>query len=195
MIYLLRHGETVWNTEQRMQGRLDSPLTAHGIEQVQSLGRLLAATLDAPPTCKIVSSPLGRAWQSAAIIAGALGLAPQAIVREPRLAELAYGQWEGLTIDEIKQRHPETWKRRNADRWNTSVPGGESYALVAKRVGSWMSGIRESDRLVVVCHGGTSRILRGLYANLPAEQVLDLPQPQDSLFHLSDGQIGQMYTG
>lgn len=192
MIYLLRHGETVWNTEQRMQGRLDSPLTVRGIGQAQALGQLLTKTIDTPTEFRIISSPLGRAWQSAVIVAGELGLAPKVIAREPRLTELAYGRWEGLTLEEIERRYPDEWNRRTTDRWNISTPGGESYALVARRVGAWLSGVAESDRFIVVCHGGTSRVLRGLYAGLPAEQTLDLPQPQDSLYCLSEGRFERL---
>lgn len=191
MMYLLRHGETVWNTECRLQGRLDSPLTTRGIGQAQALGAVLAERIAGPSDYQIISSPLGRAWQTAVIVAGELNVAPRSIAIEPRLAELAYGRWEGLTLDEIKEREGDAWDRRRADRWNVRVPGGESYAQVALRVRPWLSDIAETVRTIVVCHGVTSRVIRGLYAGLTREETLALPEPQDSLFLLSNGQIEQ----
>ncbi len=192
MIYLLRHGQTVWNTERRMQGRLDSPLTLHGIGQARTLGGLLGTLLEGSTDYRIVSSPQGRAWQTAVIIAGELGAPPQDILKDARLAELAYGQWEGFTIDEVKARHGEAWAHRATDRWNIAAPGGESHADVAVRTKSWLSEVSESEQIIAVCHGGTSRVIRGLYARLPEEETLDLAQPQDSLFRLSEGRIDEL---
>lgn len=194
MIYLLRHGETVWNTERRKQGRLDSPLTALGISQAQTLGALLAGQIEHSTHYRIVSSPLGRAWQTAVIIANELDFPSKNLVMEPRLAELAYGHWEGLTIDQIKERHLASWELRRANRWNVAVPDGESYADVAIRVGAWLSDISEAERLIVVCHGVTSRVIRGLYASLTQEVTLALSEPQDSIFRLSNGQIEELGT-
>ena len=194
MIYLMRHGETVWNTERRMQGRLDSPLTVRGTRQAQALGALLAGQIDEPERYRIVSSPLGRARQTAAIVARELSLSPEDIAIEPRLAELAYGQWEGLTISEIKERYSETWELRRSDRWNVEVPGGESYAKVSARVGAWFSDFTEAQRSIIVCHGVTSRVLRGLYAGLSQDETLALSEPQDSLFRLSNGRIAELHS-
>lgn len=129
------------------------------------------------------------------LVAHELGVAPQGIEREPRLAELAYGDWEGLTIDEIKRRHASDWQRRLADRWNIPAPGGESYAEVEKRVAAWLGETAEADMLVVVCHGVTSRVLRGHYGGLAREQTLDLDEPQDSLIRLAGGLIERLDVG
>ncbi len=175
-----------------MQGRLDSPLTAQGIGQAQALGVLLNEEIENPARYHIVSSPLGRAWQTAVIVAEGLGLAPQDIAIDRRLAELAYGHWEGLTVDQIKERFAEDWMRRRADRWNIKVPGGECYAEVAERAGAWLSEISEADRIIAVCHGVTSRVLRGLYAHLSKGETIELLEPQDSLYRLSEGRIEQL---
>lgn len=192
MIYLLRHGETVWNTERRMQGRQDSPLNLHGIGQARALGGLLGELLEGSTEYRIVSSPQGRAWQTAVIVAGELGAPPQDILTDPRLAELAYGQWEGFTIEEIKAQQREAGAHRATDRWNIAAPGGESYADVAVRTKSWLSEISESEQVIAVCHGGTSRVIRGLVARIPEEETLDLAQPQDSLFRLSGGRVDEL---
>lgn len=195
MIYLLRHGETVWNTERRLQGQCDSPLTPKGIGQARDLGRLLVSQIEDPGACRLVSSPLGRAWQSAVLVADEFGVAPQKIEMESRLVELAYGTWEGLTIGEIEQRHASDWQRRLADRWNVAAPGGESYAEMEERVAAWLSETAEADMTVVVCHGVTSRVLRGHYGGLAREQTLDLDEPQDSLFRLAGGLIERLDAG
>ena len=175
-----------------MQGRLDSPLTARGIGQAQALGSLLSRQIETPTHYRIVSSPLGRAWQTAVIVANELRVAPLEIIIDDRLSELAYGHWEGLTIEEIKVRDPERWAVRAENRWNIEAPGGENYAAVAERVGAWLSGISETEQLIVVCHGVTSRVMRGLYAQLPTSETLSLAEPQDSLFRLIEGRIEEL---
>lgn len=192
MIYLLRHGETLWNSERRFQGRRDSPLTTRGIEQARALGRLLAAELADPGAFSLLASPQGRAWQSAVLVAAGLGRDPLEIVLEPRLMEQAYGRWEGRQLEEIAASDRDLWQSYRADRWRRSPPEGESYGDVARRVGGWLGEIAEADRLIVVCHGVVSRVLRGLYADLPRQAMMDLPEPQSSLYRLADGRIEQL---
>jgi broad specificity phosphatase PhoE len=196
MIYLLRHGETVWNCERRIQGHLDSPLTSRGCAQAQALGRLLARELADPGACRLVSSPLGRAWQSAVLVAEALGLEPRVIALEPRLMELNFGSWEGLLWDEVADHDPEGWRLRSADRWHFTAPGGESYAGLAVRARAWLEEVEAVDDggppVIALCHGGTSRIVRGLYAGLDREATLDQPQPQERLYRLAGGRIDEL---
>ena len=91
-LYLLRHGETAWNLERRMQGSKDSALTARGREQAAAMGRALAAELAREPGPTIfLRSPLGRTRETALIVGRALGLDPAEWRDDPRLAELGYG--------------------------------------------------------------------------------------------------------
>ena len=189
MIYLLRHGQTVWNAERRFQGRLDSPLTPLGIAQAQSLGRLLGGLLDRPDAFRFVASPQGRAWQTAVIVAGELGLSPKVIAHEPRLMEQDYGIWQGQTVDEITATEEDRWTWYRADRWHRGPPEGESYSEVTERVSAWLATVSESDRVIAVCHGVVSRVMRGVYGGLAPEQVFALPEPQDKLYRLSGGRI------
>ena len=126
MIYLLRHGETLWNLAGRLQGQGDSPLTWRGLQQARALGDRLCREIDEPGRFRLVSSPLGRAWQTAAIVAEALGLDAQTIAFDDRLKERDYGRWVGLTYDEVKLRFPDDWARRQAEPWSFRVPDGES---------------------------------------------------------------------
>jgi len=192
MIYLLRHGETLWNRERRIQGQRDSPLTTRGCAQARALGRLLAGELVDPAACRLVSSPLGRAWQSAVLVAEALGLEPVAIDHEPRLMELSFGAWEGLLWDEVAGRDPDGWRRRAADKWHYVAPGGESYADLTARAGAWLAEVDGGPPVIALCHGGSSRILRGLYASLDREATLDQPQPQERLYRLDGGRIEEL---
>src|SRR5215218_5687841 len=93
-LYLLRHGETAWNLERRMQGSKDSTLTARGRAQAAAMGRALAAELArAPGPTVFLRSPLGRTRDTSLIVGGALGLDPAEWRDDVRLAELRYGQW------------------------------------------------------------------------------------------------------
>ena len=189
MIYLLRHGQTVWNAIGRLQGHRDSPLTARGIAQAQAMGSLLAETLavDGSEMPKIVASPLGRAWQTAAIVADRIGVAESEIALEPRLAEIAFGAWEAHSEADLARSFPEAWAARQADKWNYPVPGGESYAQVAARLQDWLAELNGGGPLVAVGHGGAGRILRGLYLGASPEEIFAMDEPQDGFFRLQDG--------
>ncbi|WP_299615291.1 histidine phosphatase family protein [Pelagibius sp.] len=187
MIYLLRHGQTLWNRLGIYQGQQDSPLTARGIGQARAMGALLAEVAGSGQSLKIVSSPLGRAWQTAVIVAERLGIDPAEISLEPKLAEIAYGDWEARSAGEVARLFPEAWAARQADRWNFPVPGGESYAQVAARVRDWMGELDGSGPLVAVGHGGAGRILRGLYQGAGSDEIFAMDKPQDGFFRLQDG--------
>lgn len=195
MIYLMRHGETVWNVARRMQGHRDSPLTLRGIGQARANGALLAELLDGSEARRIVASPLPRTWQTAAIVAERLGLDPNTIQFDDRLREQAFGEWEGLTMDEVARDHPDLWAAREADKWAFQVPGGESYAMVAARTRSWLDEQGDGSELVVVGHGLAGRILRGLYGGLTEAEVMASHEPQGSVFRLTGGVIQEVATG
>ncbi len=195
MIYLLRHGETVWNREGRIQGRRDSPLTRAGIAQAEAMGRTLRGEIGGDPRAwAIVASPLGRAWQSAAIVAEILGLAPEAIAREPRLAEMGFGAWEGLTYQEVEAAEPGAVARRARDQWQFRPPGGESYADLSARVAPWVAALEDRAKLIAVCHGGTGRALRQRYAGLSRDAALELSIDQNEIYRLHDAKIEIMKT-
>jgi len=138
-LLLVRHGETTWTRIGRIQGRADSPLHPEGAAQI----RALAATLLPPDperpggrACLLVSSPLRRAMDSARVLRASLGPAIRGAwlaAPDPRLAELDFGAWEGLTQPEVKARWPEllrTWKRQPD---TVRLPGGETLAEARDR--------------------------------------------------------------
>ncbi len=184
-IFLIRHGETEWNVAGRFQGALDSPLTARGVAQAEAIGRRLAGMLaDAPPVAMHLS-PLGRTRQTAALL-GRIHAYSETIV-EPRLREVTIGEWEGLTLEEMDAGWPDRMDGTTRDDWYFRAPGGESYDAAVARAREWLA--EAQGPLVAVSHGLFSRLIRGVFLDLPREEALGLPVPQDVIWHLHDGRI------
>ena len=188
-IYFLRHGETDWNREGRLQGHRDIPLNDTGRGQARRHGRILremlaAHDLDARHV-PMVASPLSRAHETARIVLDELGLAADRLGFDDRLKEIAYGEWEGLTRAEIASRDPEGQAGNLADPWNFAPAGGESYRALSARVAAWL-GEQDGD-VIVVAHGGTGRALRGLLLGLAERDIPLLPAPQDTFFAWREG--------
>lgn len=192
MIYLVRHGETLWNREGRMQGQLDSPLTTRGEDQARRVGEALRGLVD--KDISMISSPLGRTRRTAEIVCEALDRDVASCTHDDRLKEMTWGSWDGLTRDEIEVRDPGALARRAQDRWQYVPPGGESYRMLAARVQSWLDDVPAEIHLVVVAHGAVGRVLRGLYAGLPRGEALSLEEPQDAFFRLYGGGIERIAT-
>jgi len=193
MIYLVRHGETEWNRAGRMQGQLDSPLTERGQAQARAVGETLAELTSGGDGLGMVASPLGRTMATAAFIAEALDA--KDIATDARLMEMSWGDWDGLTHPEIEARSPGELARREAGRWDHLPPGGESYAITALRVASFIADVDPEQPLIVVSHGGTGRVIRGLYGQLSQDEMLTLEQPQDAFHRLYQGHIGRIDSG
>lgn len=188
-IFLLRHGQTEWNAIGRIQGRLDSPLTPLGRRQAAALGTALRAALHGTDV-DLRSSPLGRARETAAIVAGALGLAGTDIRIDERLRELSWGRWDGLTHAEIEAAAPGTLAARYADHWSHVPPEGESYAMGAVRLADLLADLRERPRpVVLVSHGAVGRVIRGLFAGVPPDATVRLPEPQNAYHRLAGGRV------
>ena len=192
VIYLVRHGETEWNRERRMQGHLDSRLTPRGEDQARAMGRALARLVDGD--VKMVASPLGRTRRTAALIRAELGLAPEDIPIDDRLQEQTWGAWDGLTLDEVEARDPGALAHRRQDthhHWNYVPPGGgESYAMLAARVGDWLDALAPGGGpLIAVAHGAVGRVFRGHYLGLSPAETLALDQPQNAFYRLHGGAI------
>lgn len=189
MIYLVRHGQTEFNRERRIQGHVDSALTALGVRQAQASGALLADLIRAPEDgWRIVSSPLGRAHDTARIIGGRLGLPVEV---DDRLKEMSWGTYDGMLRSDFDARHPEM---ANTKRWAFEVSDGEQYADVAARVRDWLAGLppEPQRRIIAVSHGITGQVLRALYAELDPDHAGQDGAPQDAIFLLENGAIGRI---
>lgn len=197
MIYVVRHGETIWNRARRRQGHDDSPLTLRGIEQAMAFGERIRRTVGSElDELTIVSSPLGRARQTASIICESVGLDPNKALRfDPLLAEHNFGAWEGLRDEEIEVQYPGALADRRADPWNYPVPGGERYADLFERASNWLRQSRATRITVAVTHAMTSRALRGAYLGLDREEMQRLLHTQDRIFRLDGGRISELLCG
>jgi probable phosphoglycerate mutase len=148
-LFLIRHGQSTWNTEQRCQGRLNfSHLTPQGIEQAQALARDLAGK----DITAIYSSEQHRATETAQIIADALGLS---VIIDARLGEMDQGEWQGLTFPEIKERYAESYAKFTEDPTLVIPPGGESIRQLARRTEAGANAIaarHKGQRVAIVSH-------------------------------------------
>jgi broad specificity phosphatase PhoE len=188
-LYLLRHGETAWNTERRMQGTRNSDLTDRGRAQALAMGRALKAELarEAAPTV-FLRSPLGRARETSLIVGRELGIDPSAWRDDPRLAELSYGAWEGFSWSEIEVDHPNALADWRADPHTFCPPDGESHADLRRRTEAALADIIAANvRTVVVGHGVSGAVMRGINLGLDARTMFVLEKPQDAFFRLTHG--------
>jgi probable phosphoglycerate mutase len=172
LFYFVRHGETDWNAQHRLQGTRDVPLNDRGRVQAARCGvtlrDLIASRGRAAADFAFVSSPLSRAAETMAIVRGALGLQAAGCVLDSRLAEMSFGRWEGLTYREVGTTDAPLLRLRERDRWNFRPPGGESYADILVRVAAWRAGV--TGDTVVTAHGGVARAVMVLFGvRTPAE--------------------------
>jgi probable phosphoglycerate mutase len=148
-LILIRHGETVWNRERRMQGHSDSPLSDTGVRQA----RLLAQRMKDIAFDALYSSDSGRAHHTALSVAGVTG---HELIVEPRLRERHFGVFEGLTGEEMQAQHPEAYERFKSRDPHYAVPGGESAQTFRDRAIACLTEIaarHAGERVVVVTHG------------------------------------------
>lgn len=194
-LYLIRHGQTAWNLERRLQGGRDSSLTRQGKCQAEAVAIGLRKT----PPAFILTSPLGRASKTAAIIGKALGIP---VEEDDRLGELRFGDAEGLTLEQIDARWPKFLEMREADKWHTRWPNGESYADADARIASFVQEVLvprldqpDTGTLAVIGHETMNMILLGRLLNLEAPMVTRLGQPNHVVYRLKDGFVDHAHLG
>ena len=177
-LIFVRHGETAYNAESRLQGQLDTPLNARGREQARAIGGTLRSLLG-PEIDRLdeaeafFASPLERARETMDIARDAMGLKPGRYHLDPVLKELSFGVWEGLTWPEIEVRDAKGLRARRKDRWAFAPEGGESYAMLAVRLRPWLDGL--SEHAFVISHGGVARVLMALIAGIPPAKAVEAP--------------------
>jgi len=193
VLYYVRHGETEFNLQGRLQGRRDTVLNAHGRQQAAECGVVLrdlfARDQRQAQDFKYISSPLKRARQTMEILRGVLGLAPLDYEIAPRLIEIAYGEWEGLTLPEIEARNTGVLTQRERDKWEFAPPGGESYQQLTARIDDWYRSL--TSDVVVTAHGGGVRALMALFKILPEEEATHAQIAQGVVYVFSDGTLSR----
>ena len=196
-ITIARHAETVFNAGARMQGNgAHTPLTRNGIAQAEAMGEALAAHFGPRPDIDIWASPAGRTLQTVAIVAEHLGHDFFDIRTDPRLYEIDVGQWEGRRYADIVA---ETGPIICPDRriFNVQPPGGEWYPAIAARLASWVTDLAPDRDVLVISHGITLRVLRGLLGGGVDYEgvVLAEDAPQGTVFVIEDGVQTILHTG
>ena len=181
-LFILRHGQTEWNAEGRAQGQQNSDLTPKGRAQAHRQGEILQEAGLGPRGLPSFCSPQGRAQHTADI---ALDVIAQSARADDRLMEIGFGKWEGRTRAEIEQGWPWSQDIQDMMEWQFSAPLGESFDAVCARVSSFLDHL--TGPTIVVTHGVTSRVMRGLWLGLEMPGMSDLPGGQGIVHHLKDG--------
>lgn len=178
LLAMLRHADTAWSAEGRIQGRSDVPLS--------DKGRLALRSFELPKECsamRVVTSPLARCVETALLL-GASD-AP----REPRLAEMSWGTWEGRKLAELRAELGPAMVENEARGWDFRPRGGESPREVLARVRSWLAELREPT--LAVTHRG---VIRAIFASASGWDMLGKPPAKLAwnavhLFRISGGEI------
>ena len=193
ILYYVRHGETDWNVEGRLQGWHDPALNALGRRQAGVCADILRGLIKregrSPIDYPYVASPLQRARQTAEIIRAALGLVPDDYRVDSRLREIGFGEWEGLTFRDVRSRAPQALAARERNKWNFVPPGGESYAQVALRMREWYDAL-DGDT-VVIAHGGTARALIGVLGIAPPAEAPSVDIGQGVVYRFANGSMSR----
>ncbi len=194
-IYYIRHGETSWNAEGRLQGVQDIALNDLGRRQAAHAGRVLADLIARDDGDKaalsFVASPLIRARATMELVRAELGLPPGDYALDERLREIGYGAWEGSTLPEAQAADPAVYAQRQVEKWTVSPPGGESYVDVQARMTDWYRSVTSDT--VAVAHGGTARALMVALGFETPASAADLFIEQGAVYVFRDGAL-QKYS-
>lgn len=186
MIYLLRHGQTEYNLERRIQGSHDSPLTSLGREQAQAMGRTLRDLLDGAEDFDLVCSPQGRAMESAQIVREAAGIITP-VISDARLCEVGCGSWEKHHFASICARDPLVEDEPCfLSAWANYCTDGEGLDPAVERLWGWLCWAGKRD-LVVIGHGVAGSILRALYVGEDRDGMLRYHSARQDVIYRLDG--------
>ena len=189
---LIRHAQTQWNREKKIQGQQDSPLTGEGKQQAEKWGRLLSTV----SWDRIMASDTGRAFETAARINRILQIS---LASDKRLREQNWGQWTGKTVREIKRDEPKVLAEQIWAGWKFCPPDGEdrmgvsqrSQAALREAAGRW-----SGETILIVSHEGVLKSLIYHFSGrkyVPEEPPLIKPMHLHWLFHDPDGlRIGEL---
>lgn len=186
-LYYVRHGQTSWNFERRIQGQTDIDLNDTGRAQAARNGNLLKDLRPDIAELDFVASPLNRCRETMEIVRECIGMPREGYATDDRIKEIHYGSWQGQLWPEIHEFDPQGAAAREADPFNWRPDGGESYADLTARAAAW-SGEIERDT-VVVSHGAFSRALRAHVVNLDHDGITELRVPQDKVLILRAGEM------
>ena len=179
-LYILRHGQTTWNAEHRIQGRLDSPLTDQGRTQAQHQNVILKSQNLAGFSA--YCSPQGRAVETAKRALDGLNITP---TYDTRLAEIGVGDWEGLRRDDLIVDRPLDESEESALDLYERAPGREGFQALHARCLAFLSDLKGPS--ILITHGITSRMLRVILQDLSIADIGSIEGGQGIVFHMTDG--------
>lgn len=189
-LILVRHGQSTWNREHRIQGQLDPPLSADGRRQAE----LLAARLAGRTFAGHYTSDLKRALETAEVIGGQVGVPP---TPKAALREIFLGEWEGLRTDEIAERYPAAWAKWVQDPDWDLVPGGERESAFEARIGGALDdlfGRHAHGDVLVVTHGGVIQVALHRILGKPSHGLFPF-RIQNASISLVEKRDGRMVIG
>lgn len=189
LAYLVRHGQTDWNAELRFQGQSEVDINARGREQARGNGRLLAGRIGDASSFDFVASPMRRTRETMEIIRAEMGLPAEGYRTDARLVEVHFGDWQGLTANEIEAVLPGSVGAREVDKWGFLPPGdgAESYERLSERVRPWLDEL--SRPTVCVTHGGVIRAVLLMMGAMTRAQAEAMEVPQDRVLRLEGGKL------
>jgi len=191
-IYLIRHGQTIWNVEGRKQGHQDSPLTIVGFNQAIAIADLLKTTEPQLDNFQWLISSLGRCKQFSALMCNQLDLDWTDCIIDKSLREYCFGPWEGKTEQEIEEQWPGQLAIRRQNWWHYKISSiADSYASLSARVTPIFSKY-DNTNLVIVTHEMVSKVLRGFYKGLTNKQILELKHKQNTIYCLTKGKVEKL---
>jgi glucosyl-3-phosphoglycerate phosphatase len=192
-VFIARHGETVFNKIARMQGQaeLHTPLTWDGCVQAKLMGRALQNFLGDDPRPQLWSSTAGRALQTLALIAEEIDADWHQAHRDDRLLEIDVGTWSSRTYADIAAEIGPIVDMEHR-LFSVRPEGGEWYDDVARRLSHWVAEQSFEQDMLVICHGMTARVLRGVMLGQPSLARFDAPiapsLAQGSMVMIRDGE-------
>ena len=188
-IFFIRHGQTDWNAEGRLQGQADTDLNETGRGQATRNGEYLAGIIADPAAFDFVSSPLKRTRETMERIRRAMDLPAAGYRVDERLLEVHFGGWQGHTFAELEAVDPGCFARREQDKWRFLPPGegAESYDALSVRVKLWLDEVKQPT--ICVAHGGVLRAIFQLTGTLGIVECAAMTIPQDRVLRLKDGKL------
>ncbi|KRB32177.1 MULTISPECIES: histidine phosphatase family protein [Mesorhizobium] len=184
LVYIVRHGQTAWNAEFRLQGQADTDLNALGREQATGNGHRLAQLVGDVRDFDFVASPMRRTRETMERIRAAMKLDPLAYRTDVRLVEVNFGDWQSFTFAELETQSPGASRSRALDKWNFQPPGegAESYQMLLERVKPCFDEL--DRRTICVTHGGVMRTLFRFVLDMAEDEAANLEIPQDRVLKL-----------
>lgn len=189
LIYFVRHGQTAWNAEGRLQGQAENDITETGRKQADRNGERLRELIAEPSKFDFVASPMRRTRETMERVRVAMGLPADGYRTDPQLVEVSFGDWQGFTFLELEAAEPGITAARKNDKWNFVPPGkgAESYQMLLDRIRPWLDAV--SQPTVCVTHGGVMRTIFRILEDTAPKRAATLEIFQDRVLRLENDRL------